>query len=59
MSGLGYRLRRLEEQLVLVPSADEYLAADNRQRARALNVLAERLGRGCAFDIGYLFPEET
>jgi hypothetical protein len=37
------RLRKLEEMLVLVPSIQEYLDASNREKLRALHVLAERL----------------
>jgi len=56
MGSLEDRLRRLEEQLIQVPSIDEYLDASNRERVRALHVLAERLA-SYGFDGDYLFVE--
>jgi hypothetical protein len=56
MGSLEDRLRRLEERLVRQPSVDEYLDASNRERTRALLVLAERLEK-YGFDGGYLFVE--
>jgi hypothetical protein len=41
MSDLESRLRRLEQKLIELPSADEYLDAENRQRARAWRAIAE------------------
>jgi hypothetical protein len=37
------RLDRLEEQVIRVPSVDEYLDASNREEVRALHTLAKRL----------------
>jgi hypothetical protein len=56
MGSLEERLRKLEERLVLVPSIDEYLDASNRERTRALAVLAKRLEK-YGFDGGYIFSE--
>ena len=56
MGSLEDRLRTLEEQLVLVPTVDEYLDASNRERSRALHALAERLEK-YGFDCDYLFTE--
>jgi hypothetical protein len=56
MGSLEERLRKLEERLVLVPSIDEYLDASNRERTRALAVLAKRLEK-YGFDGDYLFVE--
>jgi hypothetical protein len=56
MGSLEDRLRKLEEQLIRQPSVDEYLDASNRERARALHALAERLGK-YGFDGDYLFTE--
>ena len=58
MSGLEDRLRRLEEQLIRVPSVDEYLDASNRERVRALHALAVRLVP-YGFDGGYLFTDHS
>jgi hypothetical protein len=54
MGSLEDRLRKLEDQLVLVPTVDEYLDASNRERTRALLALAERLAP-YGFDSDYLF----
>jgi hypothetical protein len=56
MGSLEDRLRRLEEQLIRQPSADEYLDASNREGVRALHALAERLEK-YGLDGGYLFAE--
>jgi hypothetical protein len=56
MGSLEDRLRKLEERLIRVPSADEYLDASNRERVRVLHALAERLEK-YGFDGGYLFTE--
>lgn len=56
MGSLEERLRKLEERMVLVPSIDEYLDASNRERTRALHVLAERLEK-YGFEGDYLFVE--
>ena len=56
MGSLEDRLRKLEEQLIRVPSVDEYLDASNRERTRALHALAERLEK-YGFDGDYLFVE--
>jgi hypothetical protein len=58
MGSLEERLRKLEEQLIQVPSVDEYLDASNREQTRALHALAERLER-YGFDGEYLFTEEN
>ncbi len=42
MSDLESRVRRLEQRLIAVPSADEYLDASNRERARARKAVAEK-----------------
>ena len=59
MGSLEDRLRKLEEleeRLIRVPSVDEYLDASNRERVRALHVLAERLEK-YGFDGEHLFVE--
>jgi hypothetical protein len=56
LSDLEDRLRRLERRLVWQPSAEEYLDASNRERARALHTLVERLQK-YGFDSAYLFVE--
>jgi len=56
MGSLEERLRKLEEQLVRQPSLDEYLDAGSRERARALQALAERLAPD-GFDGDYLSTE--
>ena len=56
MGSLEDRLRKLEERLIRVPSVDEYLDASNRERVRALHVLAERLKK-YGFDGEHLFVE--
>jgi hypothetical protein len=56
LSDLENRLRRLERRLVWQPSIDEYLDASNRERTRALHLLAERLAP-YGFDGDYLFVE--
>ncbi len=58
MGQLEDRIKRLEERLVLVPSIQECLDASNRERVRALHMLAQRLAP-CGFDGDYLFPEGT
>jgi hypothetical protein len=58
MANLEDRLRKLEEQLVLVPTVDEYLDASNREEVRALHALAARLAPN-GFDGGYILTEET
>jgi hypothetical protein len=56
MGSLEDRLRRLEERFIRQPSVDEYLDASNRERTRALHLLAERLAPH-GFDGDYLFVE--
>ena len=56
MGRLEDRLRKLEEQLVEEPTCQEYLDADNREKVRALYVLAERAALH-GFDSGYLLNE--
>src|SRR5215203_5139728 len=56
MGSLEDRLRKLEEQLIRVPSVDEYLDASNRQQVRNLHALAERLVPH-GFDGDHLFTE--
>jgi hypothetical protein len=60
MGSLEERLRRLErrleEQLIRQPSAEEYLDASNRERIRSLHALAERLEK-YGFDSDHLFVE--
>ena len=57
MGSLEDRLRKLEE-LIRVPSVDEYLDASNRERSRALHALAERLEK-YGFDSDYLFTDHS
>jgi hypothetical protein len=57
MGSLEDRLRRLEERLIRVPSAEEYLDASNREGVRALHALARRLAP-YGFDGEYLFTEQ-
>jgi len=52
------RLRRLERRLLWQPSAEEYLDASNRERARALHALAERLAP-YGFDGSHLIIEHS
>jgi hypothetical protein len=40
---LESRLRKLEQKVIELPSADDYLDADNRQRARTMKAIAEEL----------------
>jgi hypothetical protein len=54
MSSLEDRPRRLEEKLIAVPTADEYLAASNREEVRAPYELAEQLAP-YGFCADYLF----
>jgi hypothetical protein len=56
VSGLEDRLRKLERTLIHQPSAEEFLDASNRERVRALAVLAERLEK-YGFDGDFLFVE--
>jgi hypothetical protein len=56
MGSLEDRLRRLEERLVEEPTCQEYLDASNRERTRALHLLAKRLAP-YGFDGDYLFVE--
>jgi hypothetical protein len=56
MGSLEDRLRKLEEQIVLVPTIDEYLDASNREEVRALHTLAERLEK-FGFNSGHIFTE--
>jgi hypothetical protein len=56
MARFEERIRRLEDRLILVPTAEEYLDASNRERVRALYALAERLEK-YGFDGDYLFVE--
>jgi hypothetical protein len=58
MGNLEERLRRLEEQLIRVPSVDEYLDASNRERLRSLHALAVRLAPH-GYEGGHLFTEEN
>jgi Tfp pilus assembly protein PilE len=52
------RLDRLEEQVIRVPSVDEYLDASNREEVRALHTLAKRLEK-YGYDGGYLFTDHS
>jgi hypothetical protein len=56
MGSFEDRLRRLEEQLIRQPSAEEYLEASNREQVRALHALAERLEK-YRLDGDFLFVE--
>jgi hypothetical protein len=48
----------LEEQLVLMPTVDEYLDASNRERVRALQALAQRLAP-YGFDGGHMVTDHS